>query len=264
MLNHIRDHSNEDRMPLNVHPSILEKLAPAMLAVASSDLDRGEGICSVCGQKITEGREAQAELLLFEDPDGRGVVVNLAHSRCAKSGIRARRLPDFADAMDTSFTAVMRDHVLAPTILWELVSVVRAGPDPDAALVDPVAEGLRERGFRPATQRLGDLVAPLAADWTLLQRGEDLLLRCRGGRRPDEFQDAMSALPPGWLEAARRSKRVLVVYGSGFGLATIDLARVDQVLQAGAAVAGLVRWSGAPPTRRRSNRPTHKRHSRRN
>ncbi|HEX3692657.1 MAG TPA: hypothetical protein VHU13_04880 [Solirubrobacteraceae bacterium] len=251
-------------MPLNVHPSILEKLDPEMLALASSDLDRGEGVCCACGRKIAEGHAAHAELMLFEDPDGRGVVVNLAHSRCATSGIRARRLPDFPDAMDTSFTPVMRDHVLAATLLWELISAFRTAPDPDAALVDPLAQGLCERGFRPATQRLADLVAPLAADWTLLQRGEDLLLGCPDDARPDEFRNAISALPPGWLQAAQASKRVLVIYGSGFGLESLDLARVDQVLQAGGAVAGLVRWSGAPQGRRRSNRRTNQRRSRRN
>jgi hypothetical protein len=242
-------------MALNIAPTILSRLDPEMLAQAVGELEHTDVACFGCSSKIVAGTDEPVELLLFEDPDGRRALVNYAHPQCAKSGVRVRRLPSPPDYLGTSFAPMMRDHVLAPALLWELVGAVRAGPDSDSGrLVDPVAEGLRERGFRQATQRLGDLVAPVAPGWVLLQKGEDLLLRSPDGGRPDEFSRAMRALPAGWLRAVRLSKRVLVVYGSGFGLERPSLARIDGVMQAGGAVAGLVKWSGAPPASRRRRR----------
>jgi len=242
-------------MPLNIASSILERLDSGVLAMAVGDLEHTDFSCSVCGREIAAGTAEQLELLLFEDPDGHGALLKYAHSRCAKSEVQVRRFPPLPGHFDTAFTPMMRDHVLAPTIVWELVGGVRVGPDADSGpLVDPIAEVLRKHGFRVATQRLGDLVAPVAPGWALVQHGDDLLLRPADGGRADEFNGAMRALPPGWLQAVRRSKRVLVVYGSGFGLERVDLARIDHVMQAGAAVAGLVKWSGAPPSSRRRRR----------
>lgn len=241
-------------MPLNIAPIILERLDPSLLAMAVSELEHADVTCVVCGRDIEAGGAEQSELVLFEDPDGRGLVMNYTHSRCAKSDILIRPLPAMPDSLDTCFTPIMRDHVLAPTVVWELVGGVRAGTDANSPLIDPIAEGLRERGFRIATQRLGDLVAPVAQGWALVQHGDDLRLRAPDGGRADEFRGGMRDLPPGWLEAVRRSKTALVVYGSGFGLEHLDLARIDRVLQAGKAVAGLVKWSGAPPSSRRRRR----------
>lgn len=239
-------------MPLNIAASILERLDSGVLAMAVGDLEHTDFSCSVCGGDIAAGTAEQLELLLFEDPDGRGALLKYAHSRCAKSAIQVRRFPPLPGHFDTSFTPMMRDHMLAATMVWELVGGVRAGPDAGSGPpVDPVAEGLRTHGFRQATQRLVDLVAPVVPGWALVQNGDNLLLRAPDGGRADEFSGAMRALPPGWLQAVRRSKRVLVVYGSGFGLERLDLARIDRVMQAGAAVAGLVKWSGAPPSSRR-------------
>lgn len=49
--------------------------------------------------------------------------------------------------------------------------------------------------------------------------------------------------PPGWIGAAQASGRVLVVYGSGFGLDRLSPRRIDEVLQGGDALCALVRWS---------------------
>lgn len=242
-------------MPLNIAPSILERLDPGVLAMAVRDLAYTEFSCSGCGDDIAAGSAEHLELLLFEDPDGRGALLKYAHSRCAKSEIQVRRFPPLPGHLDTAFTPMMRDHVLASTIVWELVGGVRAELETGSGLlVDPIAEGLRAQGFRSATQRLVDLVAPVVPGWALVQHGDDLRLRPADGTRADEFSGAMRALPPGWLDAVRRSKRVLVVYGSGFGLERMDLARIDRVMQTGAAVAGLVKWSGAPPSPRRKRK----------
>jgi hypothetical protein len=242
-------------MPLNIAPSILERLDSGVLAMAVGDLEYTDFSCSVCGAEIAAGTDQELELLLFEDPDGLSARITYAHSRCAKSEIQVRPFPPLPGHFDTAYTPIMRDHVMAPTIVWELVGGVRVGPDADSGpLVDPIAERLRGQGFRLATQRLGDLVAPLAPGWALVQRGDDLLLHHADAGRADEFNGAIGALPPGWLQAVRRSKRVLLVYGSGFGLERLDLARIDRAMQAGAAVAGLVKWSGAPPSSRRRRR----------
>jgi hypothetical protein len=242
-------------MPLNIAPSILERLDAGVLAMAVGDLEHTDFSCAACEDNITAGTTEQLELLLFEDPDGRGAVLKYAHSRCAKSDIQVRRFPPLPGHFDTAFTPMMRDHVLAPTIVWELVGGVRVESEASSGpMVDPIAEGLRRHGFRFATQRLGDLVAPLAPGWALVQHGDDLLLRSPDRGRADEFSGAMMALPAGWLQAVRRSKRVLVVYGSGFGLERVDFARIARVMQAGAAVAALVKWSGAPPSSRRKRR----------
>ncbi len=223
--------------------------------MAVGDLEHTDVSCSVCGREIRAGSAEQLELLLFEDPKGHGTLLNYAHSQCAPSGIHVQRLPPLPNSFGTGFMALMRDHALAPAILWELVGGLRAGPDADSGpLVDPIAEGLRRQGFRAATQRLEDLVAPVVPGWALVQHGDDLRLRPPDRTRADEFNGAMTALPPGWLDAVRRSKRVLVVYGSRFGLERVDLARIDRVMQAGSAVAGLVKWSGAPPSSRRKGR----------
>lgn len=241
-------------MPLHIAPSIIERLDSSVLAMAVGEPDHADVSCVACGRDIAAGSTEQLELLLFEDPDGRTSLLNYAHSRCANSEIQIRALPAMPTSFDTSFTPMMRDHVLAPTIVWELVGGVRTGPDGSGPLVDPIAEGLRKHGFRPATQRLGDLVAPVVPDWALVQHGDDLWLRRPDGGRADEFNGAMRELPPEWLQAVRVSKRVLIVYGSGFGLEQVDLSRIDRVMQAGAAVAGLVKWSGAPPAARRRRR----------
>ena len=242
-------------MPLNIAPSILERLDPGVLAMAVGDLEYTEFSCSGCGGDIAAGTADQLELILVEDPDGRGMLVRYAHSRCAKSAIQVRRFPPLPGHLDTAFTPMMRDHALAPTLVWELVGGVRVAPDADSGpFIDPIAAALREQGFRLASHRLGDLVAPVVPGWGLVQHGDDLRLRPPDGSRADEFSGAMRALPPGWLDAVRRSKRVLVIYGSGFGLERIDLARIDRVMQTGAAVAGLVKWSGAPPSSSRRKR----------
>jgi hypothetical protein len=241
-------------MPLHIAASILERLDSSVLAMAVGEPEYADVSCVACGRDIAAGSTEQLELLLFEDPDGRTSLLSYAHSRCANSEIQIRALPPMPTSFDTSFTPMMRDRVLAPTIVWELVGGVRAGPDGSGPLVDPIAEGLRKHGFRPATQRLGDLVAPVLPDWALVQHGDDLRLRRPDGGRADEFNGAMRELPPGWLQAVRVSKRVLVVYGSGFGLEQVDLSRIDRAMQAGAAVAGLVKWSGAPPAARRRRR----------
>lgn len=242
-------------MPLNIAPSILERLDPGVLAMAVGDLEYTEFSCSGCGGDIAAGTADPLELILVEDPDGRGMLVRYAHSRCAKSEIKVRRFPPLPGHFDTAFTPMMRDHALAPTLVWELVGGVRVAPDADSGpFIDPIAAALREHGFRLASQRLGDLVAPVVPGWGLVQHGDDLRLRPPDGSRADEFSGAMRALPPGWLDAVRHSKRVLVIYGSGFGLERIDLARIDRVMQTGAAVAGLVKWSGAPPSSSRRKR----------
>lgn len=241
-------------MGLNIAPGILERLDSAVLAMAVDDLEYTDFTCCACGRDIAAGSSQQLELLMFEDAARRGTILRYAHTRCASSQIQLRPMPVLPDHLETAFTPMMRDHVLAPTVLWELVGSLRAAETEDGPFIDPMYEGLRSRGFRPATQRLGELVAPVAQSWALVQRGGDLLLRAPDGGQPDEFNGAMDALPPGWLQAARQSKRVLVVYGSGFGLYRQDLARIDQVMEAGAAVAALVKWSGAPPARHRGRR----------
>jgi len=110
--------------------------------------------------------------------------------------------------------------------------------------------GVRVRRLPSPPDYLGTSFAPMMRDHVLAPA----LLRSPDGGRPDEFSRAMRALPAGWLRAVRLSKRVLVVYGSGFGLERPSLARIDGVMQAGGAVAGLVKWSGAPPVSRRRRR----------
>lgn len=151
------------------------------------------------------------------------MLVRYAHSRCAKSEIKVRRFPPLPGHLDIAFTPMMRDHALAPTLVWELIGGVRVAPDADSGpFIDPIAAALREDGFRLASQRLGDLVAPVVPGWGLVQHGDDLRLRPPDGSRADEFSGAMRALHLGWLDAVRRSKRVLVIYGSGFGLERIE------------------------------------------
>ncbi len=72
-------------MPLNIAPSILERLDSGVLAMAVSDLEHTDFSCSACDQEIAAGTADQIELLVLEDPDGRGAVLKYAHSRCAKS-----------------------------------------------------------------------------------------------------------------------------------------------------------------------------------
>jgi hypothetical protein len=132
---------------------------------------------------------------------------------------------------------------IAPSILEHLGPGVLAMAVGDLEYTDFSCSGCR-----------GDIAAGSAEKLELVQHGNDLRLRPPDGKRADEFSGAMRELPLGWLDAVRRSKRVLVVYGSGFGLERMDLARIDRVMQNGAAVAGLVKWSGAPPSPRRKRK----------
>jgi|CZKG01.1.fsa_nt_gi hypothetical protein len=113
-------------MPLNIAPTIVVRLDPEILTMAVAELEHTDVACVGCDREILAGTNEPVELLHFEDPDGRGAVVSYAHSRCAKSEVRVRRMPDPPEYLGTSFTAMMRDHVLAPTLLWELIGAVRA------------------------------------------------------------------------------------------------------------------------------------------
>lgn len=61
-------------MPLNIAPSILERLDPGVLAMAVGDLEYTEFSCSGCGGDIAAGTADPLELILVEDPDGRACL----------------------------------------------------------------------------------------------------------------------------------------------------------------------------------------------
>jgi hypothetical protein len=109
--------------------------------------------------------------------------------------------------------------------------------------VDPIAERLKRSGFKGATDRLDALIAPLARRCRIVERDGELLLEDPEGHH--EFSELEDIGLPEWAEAARSTKRVLVVYGSGFGFDRPSLERIDRVLQAGDALCGLVSYEKA-------------------
>lgn len=153
-------------------------------------------------------------------------------------------LPELSREWSLEWVALLRPHAIAAVVIWEMSSPIQHGDSPDE-MEDVSAERLRTEGFRGATDRLNDLVAPLLRRWSIRLFGENLVLKHPSGDR-DKFSDARSALPAGWLDAASESGRVLAVYGTGFGLDRVRMSRVDQVLQAGDAVCGLVPWYDDP------------------
>jgi len=225
-----------------VAPEVLARLPADQLSRVYDHREHSDLRCIECGGWIAPESEDAVAVVLFEDVGRQGRLINFAHATCRGSAVVRAPLPPMPSPLGTSWVPVMRRHAIAATLLWEPQSTVRFYPDADDP-VDPVAQGLRKNGFRLASDRLEALIAPLARGWSMRLRGSDLLLaRPDRERADDEFNNALEVLPAGWLDAARRSRRVLVVYGSDLGLDRPLIPRIDQALQSGGALAGLVQW----------------------
>jgi hypothetical protein len=182
------------------------------------------------------------EVVLTKESSGEGMLVNFAHSRCYPSHIQTVAQIVTPEDLDTSWMQLLRSHVFPAVLLWELCASIRSSPGlPDET--DPMAQRLRAGGFRSATDRLGDLVAPVLTQWSLSLRGDDLILLDPDGNA-DEFYEAADENPPGWLEAVDETRRCLVVYADGFGLERPNPQRFDRVCQMGEALAGLIPFVG--------------------
>lgn len=230
---------------LHIAPPVLELLDPETLNAVFLKRDTSVVHCKVCGGEIAPESPIRAEVVAGRDPRGT-TIVGYTHPECQRSCVETITLPGPPSEFPTSWTALFRSHVFGAVILWELAGALRVG-DSDAELYDPIDARLRAHGFRPVLQRVDDIVAPLVPGWKIRPQGLDLVLDAPDGNK-EAFDDALGdGLPDGWLAAAKRTKRVLVVYGSGFGLERPDPERIDRALQVGSAVGGLVKWVGAPP-----------------
>ena len=230
---------------LHIAPSVLELLDSETLSAIFSKRDTTEVHCKVCGEAIVPESRVRAEVVAARDPSGT-TIVGFTHPDCKRSCVEIITVPEPPSEFTTSWTALYRRHVFAAVILWELAGALRVGDWGDQRY-DPIEARLRAHGFRSALQRVDEIVAPLVPGWKIRPQGCDLVLHAPDGNK-ETFEDAFGGgLPDGWLAAAKRTKRVLVVYGTGFGLERLDPARIDSALQAGQAVGALVRWVGAPP-----------------
>lgn len=192
--------------------------------------------CFVCERDIAPEDELPAQVVAIEDEDQRITLIKISHPHCLPSALLRRSLlpapPEFA----LSWTGVLRNHIVAAVLVWEMKISLHTAEN---GMVDAYAERLRSAGFRSATDRLDDLLGPVLRGWSIGLEGPDLALYAPAGLS-ETFYEAIDALLEGWFEAAADAGRILVVYGSGFGLDRLSPARVDRVLQAGDAVCALV------------------------
>jgi hypothetical protein len=115
---------------------------------------------------ISPESKARAEVVLTVDTDTGSSLVNFAHSRCHRSQVEEVPRIVIPDELDTSWLPVLRAHGLPAVLLWELGCSIRSNPGQPEE-VDPIGARLYRGGFRGATDRIGDLVAPLVRGWTV-------------------------------------------------------------------------------------------------
>ncbi len=232
---------------LEIAPEVADVLPPPLLAKVHDGREHTEVVCAVCNRSIPPESPEQVSVLGLRDPSalpnpGRpSLVVRYAHARCSPSRFVDTSLRPMPDEIPLAWTPILRRHALASALIWETVISVRFLPGSD--VVDPVARRLRRAGFRSATQRMDDLVAPLVKQWRATLEDTVVIVDPNGHR--EELEHVGAAAPPGWVEAAHASRRLLVVYGSGFGQDRLDRERIDRVLQAGEALCGLIPVTGS-------------------
>jgi len=231
---------------IRIAPEVLHTVGPHSLSRLYDQREHTEMVCFLCGGVIAPEDATEAQVVVFKAPDKETILVKISHPRCMPSCVLERPLPALAQEWSLDWVAVLRSHAISAVLVWEMHSTLHHGNSP-ADMEDVFAERLRGEGFRGATDRLDDLVAPVLRRWSIRLRDDCLVLHHPSGD-VDEFAGARAVVPPGWLDAARDSTRVLAVYGSGFGLDRLLRSRLDQVLQAGDAVCGLIPWSSGSPS----------------
>jgi hypothetical protein len=216
---------------------VVERLKPRELAALYDLREHTVVVCFVCGGQIPPEDETAVQIVMLADVTADSVVLKCAHPTCMTSAILAMRLPPLSSKMDNVYTPILRSGDTMPAVLlWE--TVMKLHLSRADVLTDPLREALVRSGFRSATDRLSDLVGPLARRCKMV-RSADALEFSAGETRQDFFEVVDAAGQP-WLDSASELGRVLVVYGSGFGFERFSLERIDRVLQAGDAVCALV------------------------
>lgn len=204
--------------------------------------------CVVCKEHIQPGPDERAAVICFCDYDDRTILCQLAHSRCSPSQIISVDLPHAAllEAIDAlgrdpgqkigDWILGLRRHRVAPAVLVSenlqpLVST-HDGRDLTVAF-------LADRGFSPTAGRLDSLNPAQASGFELEIDNDDMQLRGPEGFG-ETYRHIRSSAPQGWFEAIEDTRKCLVVFGIGLGLANLDTDRLDEALQSGEAVAATV------------------------
>jgi hypothetical protein len=229
---------------ISASQEVLATLDPRTLSRLYDQREHTEMTCFVCHTTIMPEDDTDAQIVILASPGRDTLWIRISHPDCLPSCVIERTLPDLAREWATDWVAALRPHAISAVLVWEMCSPVFHGDAPDD-MQDAFVERLRTTGFRGATDRLNDLIAPVPRSWRACLDGDAIVLRHASGDR-HEFSDASDALPAGWLDAARSSRRILAVHGSGFGLDRFQIPRLDEALQAGVAVCALIPWAASP------------------
>jgi len=195
--------------------------------------------CAVCSAEISPEDDAPVQAVLIDDTRRGITILNYSHPGCMTSRVIERDVGPVPTDWLTHWMPMWRPRDAVQSVLvWESVMTLRAVTNEESH--DLMEQRLRRLGFKGATDRLDELIAPVLSRWQLELVDRDRLELVDPDGNRDEFDNVQAVLPDGWLTAASTAGRVLVVYGSGFGIERYDLDRVDGVLQAGEAICGLI------------------------
>lgn len=224
---------------LHVAADVIRDLDPAMLMQLNDLREHTVLFCWLCRASIAPEDDVAAQAVLLRDRGGQGSVLKFACPGCMRSGAHDVEPEPMPDECSTNWEG-------RPSKLRSGAGSSPVGNGPRHPLVSQGAPELRSDSRPTAQARIPwSYRFPGRTHGACRQRlvseapqppdaSERPSLTCR------RFDDANPADPAGWIQAAEDTGRVLVVYGSGFGMDRMSPARINTVLQAGEALCALV------------------------
>jgi hypothetical protein len=170
--------------------------------------------------------------------DGDVAVAEFAHRWCAppRTDLAALAVVSSADPRGIAYAEALHPSAGA-VLIWERTLDLRAR-GAERGEIHPYLEAHRAMGFHAMLRE--EPVRVLDA-WSLEPEGSDLVL-AHDGATAERFPDAIARPAPGWLEVARTSGHCLLLVGSGLGLRTPAIDRIQAAMRSGRAVMGLAEF----------------------
>jgi hypothetical protein len=206
--------------------------------------------CAACGCEIPADSPETVNVVVSENAIG-SPLVQFAHERCHPSGFTGRRSDSLiGEGLVARFR--VREHAEIPAVLlWEPYQQLRIDRE------DVHTRFYRWLGLRPSRrgtdatdgpwiQTLTVKLTPARATVALTAEGVKVMARkvpehprLSVGEEWDSFPLTTAAIVGEWREAVERTRRCLLVTGTGLGLEHPSLEREGLLLAQGEALAGV-------------------------